>query len=92
MCDVFISTDLRLSEWNRLFGGNCGCVYPLAFLHYIFAEETVAFIMLVNLSGPVLTRVSTLYQHMLVMQLHCFCLSLLDYYTLTIRFCFIGLE
>ena len=30
--EAFIST-LRLKLWNRLFGGNSGCVYPLAFFH-----------------------------------------------------------
>ena len=32
LCEAFIST-LRLKLWNRLFGGNSGCVYPLAFFH-----------------------------------------------------------
>ena len=60
--------------------------------YIIVEEETVPFNMLTNMSGPFLTRMITLNKHTFVVQLHCFWLCLLDYYTLTIRFCFIGLE
>ena len=78
--EVFI----QLCAWIEPFGGNESNrlgVMEDAFNRWyscnIVAEETVAFNMLMNLSGPFLTRVSTLNWQTLVVQLQFFCLYLL---------------
>ena len=71
-------------ESNRLFDGNGGCIYPLAFfykplrrLHYCRRGNS-SFQHADKSIRAILTRVSTLNYHTLVVQLRCFCLCLVD--------------